>query len=220
MKRMAVLILVALWLTPALAAAEPLDDLLSGIAARYGKVKNLVVDFEQIAKIKQLGNREKKATGVIRFARPDKMRWEYHSAPAKQIITDGSTLVVWYIEEKKAYLTTAGGHYNVGLPMQILAGEVDVKTQYTPELLADDAQGRAQIKLTPRKSMGFMYLLLHVKRDGFFVGQIDTVDAYGNVTNIIMKNPRFNVTLPPGIFSYAPKPGVEIVDAPLMPEGM
>jgi outer membrane lipoprotein carrier protein len=172
------------------------------------------VDFEQAMTVKQMGNREQKANGVIYFARPNKMRWVYQSAPSKEIITDGVSLVLYYVEEKKAYLTKSAGGYNITQPMAILAGQVDVKTQYAPELLNDE-NGLARLKLVPRKPIGVDHLVLHVNRQGFLVERIDTVDAYGNVTRISLRNPRFNTGLSSGMFSFTPKPGVEIVDAPI-----
>ncbi|NLH49809.1 MAG: outer membrane lipoprotein carrier protein LolA [Myxococcales bacterium] len=208
-----ILLLLAALLAPA--AADPLTDLIGGIQARYGKAKDLTVDFVQTTVVKQLGNREKRADGVIYLARPDKMRWVYKTAPAKEIITDGTSLVILYVEEKKAYLSKSQGGYNIALPMSILSGEVDVKTQYTPELLPDEG-GKARLKLTPKKPLGFNYLVLHINRQGFLVERIDTVDAYGNLNKIELKNPRFNTGLSTGLFSYAPKPGIEIIDAPMM----
>lgn len=210
-----VFILLFFLVLAAPAAADPLTDLVGGIQARYGKAKDLTVDFAQTTTVKQLGNREKRADGIIYFARPDKMKWVYKTAPAKEILTDGSSLVILYVEEKKAYLSKSQGGYNIALPMSILSGNVDVKTQYTPELLPDEG-GKARLKLTPKKPLGFTYLVLSIDKQGFLVERIDTVDAYGNVTKIQLKNPRFNTGLSHGMFTYTPKPGVEIIDAPMM----
>jgi outer membrane lipoprotein carrier protein len=195
------------------AQADDLDKLIAGIQSRYAKTKDLTVDFEQTMSVKQMGNREQKANGVIYLARPNKMRWVYKSAPAKEIITDGASLVTYYVDEKKAYLAKPGAAFNVGLPMAILAGEVNIKSQYTPELAADE-NGRARVKLTPKTSLGFAYLVLSVERQGFLIDRIDVIDAYGNANKIELKNPRFNTKLPEGTFTFTPKPGVEIVDMP------
>ncbi len=199
------------------AAADPIGDLIGGVAARYGQAKNMMIDFEQVAIVKQLGGREKKANGTIYFARPNKIRWVYKSAPAKEIISDGTSLVVYYVEEKKAYLDKAGRAFNISEPVKLLTGEIDVKTLYAAELLGEE-DGAARLKLTPKKAMGFAYLVLHINKQGFFVQRVDTVDAYGNLTKLYLKNPRFNTKLPAGTFVFTPREGVEIIDAPMMDE--
>ncbi|MDP8224195.1 MAG: outer membrane lipoprotein carrier protein LolA [Candidatus Lernaella stagnicola] len=195
--------------------ALDLNGVLAGVKARYSKAKDLTVDFEQVAKIKQLGNREKKAHGTIYLARPDKMRWVYKSPPVKEIITDGASLVIYYADEKKAYLDMAGKTFNVAEPIKILSGDIDLKHKYEAELLPEE-DGRARIKLTPRRPMGFAHLVLHIEPKTFYVRRVDTVDAYGNVTRISLSTPRFNVNLPESTFVYTPQEGVEIIDAPMM----
>jgi outer membrane lipoprotein carrier protein len=202
-------------LCPALAWGDEVATLIAGIQGKYGKAKDLTVDFEQVVVVKQMGNREQRASGTIYFARPNKMRWVYKSSPAKEIISDGTSLVLYYVEEKKAYLRKTAGNYNIGLPMAVLAGDVDVKTQYTPELLADE-NGVARLKLTPKKPLGFDYLVLRVNRQTSLVEGAETVDAYGNVTKLTLKNPRFNGGLASGLFTFTPKPGVEVIDSPMM----
>jgi outer membrane lipoprotein carrier protein len=197
----------------ATSAADDVATLIAGIQGRYGKAKDLTVDFEQTGTVKQMGAHVQKASGVIYFARPNKMRWVYKSAPAKEIVTDGGSLVIYYADEGKAYLKKAGGEFNVGLPMAVLAGNVDVKTQWTPELLADE-DGRARLKLTPKTPMGFAYLTLSINRQSFLIERLETVDAYGNVTKTALKNPRFNTKLPESTFTFVPKEGVEIIDMP------
>lgn len=215
MRRFIAFSILAMLLLPAAAWAAPtIDEVVAGIAARYGQAKNLTVDFEQVAVVKQLGNREQRASGTITFAQPEKMRWSYTSAPAKEIITDGTSLVVHYVSEKKAYLSKSKGSFNIGLPMAILSGRMDVKEQYTPEMLSEE-NGRIRLKLTPKQPLGVDYLVMHVSKQGFLVEQVETVDAYGNVTKIHLNNPRFNTHVPDSTFVFVPQPGIEIIDAPM-----
>jgi len=204
------LLLFAFLATPA--GADELQQVLDGIQAKYGKAKDLTLDFEQIAVTQQMGGREKRSGGVIYFARPGKMRWDYQTPRVKQIVSDGKTLVVYYEEEAKAYVSKPSGEFDAALPMAILAGEIDLKTQYTAELLEAD-KPYARLKLTPKKPLGFEFLVMWINQDSYLVEKVQTTDAYGNVTTILLKNPRFDTKIPEGRFTFAPPPGVEIIDA-------
>lgn len=203
-----------LWLAllAAPAAADELQSLIDGVQAKYGKVKNLTLDFEQIALVQQMGGREKRSAGVLYFARPGKMRWDYQTPHVKQIISDGKTLVVYYEEEAKAYVSKPSGEFDAALPMAILAGDIDLKTQYSAELL-ETVKPYACLRLTPKKPLGFEFLVLYINSESFLVEKVQTTDAYGNVTTILLKTPRFDTEIPESKFIFTPPAGVEVIDA-------
>jgi len=207
------IIMVCLWALPA--QSGDLEDLINGVRAHYGKAKDLTVDFSQVSLVKQMGGQQRTAAGTIYFARPDKMRWVFKAPNPKEIIADGTNLVMYYVEEKKAFRIQNAANYNVRAPMAVLTGEIDVKDSYQASLL-EDAGGLARIKLEPKKPMGFSYLVLHIQRSAFTVEKIETVDAYGNTTTLTVQNQRFNTKIPPGKFIFVPGPGVEMSDSPAM----
>jgi len=212
--RKVVLIALAL-LLPLAATAGDLEDLIAGVRAHYSKAKDLTVDFEQIATLKTMGGQVRKAYGTIYLKQPDKLRWVYTKPTPKEIISDGNTLVLYYAEEKKAYLSPVKKEFDISTPVSILTGKIDLKKTFTPELL-DDENGLARVKLTPKKPAGYQYLIMHINRNGFSIKAIESVDAYGNVTLIKLSNPRFNTGIPDSRFVFTPIEGVEIIDAPMM----
>jgi len=215
MRKWLIGLLVLALIAPVLVRASDTDDLIAKVRARYGKAKDFTADFEQVTMLVQLGGQKKTATGTLAIARPNKMHWVFKTPTKKEIISDGSSLAIYYVEEKKVYLTSTQGMFDIAMPVRILHGEINVNDVFTPELLPD-ADGRARLKLTPKKPAGYKYMIIHWSREKSLVEILESEDAYGNRTLLTLSNQKFNVGLPDSYFSFTPTPDVQIIDAPMM----
>ncbi len=208
-------LLVLALVLPALVGADSVDNLLGKIRGRYGKAKDFTADFKQVTILVQLGGQKKNASGAMAIARPNKMHWVFQTPTKKEIISDGTSLAVYYADEKKVYLGSVQGVFDINAPARILSGEIDIRDMYTPELMPD-ADGRARLKLTPKKPTSYKYMILHWNQGQSLVEMLETEDTYGNRTVMTLTNQKFNVGLPDSFFVYTPIPGVQIIDAPMM----
>jgi outer membrane lipoprotein carrier protein len=215
MRRWLIPLLVLAFVTPGLVGAGDTENVIAKIRARYGKAKDFTADFDQVTTLVQLGGQKKTATGTLAIARPNKMHWVYKTPTRKEIISDGATLAVYYVDEKKVYLSSTQATYDISTPVRLLSGEVNVSEVFTPELLPD-ADGRARLKLTPKKPAGYKFMILHWSREKQLIDILETEDDYGNRTVMNLSNQKFNVGLPDSYFSYTPIPGVQIIEAPMM----
>lgn len=212
-KRLSICLIIAL-LAASLAVAGELETLTAKVKAHYGEVKDFTTDFAQVTTLRQMGGREKKASGTIYLKRPNKMKWVYKTPTQREIISDGNTLAMYMVEEKKVYLSQTKGPYDITEPMRILSGELEASDRLDSTLLEDEG-GRARIKLTPKQAAAYKHLIVHIGRESNLVEIIESEDAYGNITKLTLSNQRFNTGLTDSLFVYVPQEGVEIIDAPM-----
>ena len=105
--------------------ASDLDAVLKGIRQRYGNAIDLKADFKQETFVKTLGRKQVKQ-GTVMFKQPDKMRWDYSMPDKQRLLTDGFTLWVYQPDEKVVYMRKLDAINSAKVPMQILAGKIDI----------------------------------------------------------------------------------------------
>lgn len=191
-----------------------LDDVLKGIKGRYGSASDLKAKFTQKTMVKTLGRSQSK-TGTVWFKRPNKMRWDYVTPEKQQLITDGSTLWIYQPAEKVVFMRQIDMNNSVVVPMKVLSGEIDAKTQFDVKILKEE-EGNILLELRPKQAAGFEKAVLFVSSKDFNISKIDVFDLYGNVTELILSEVKFNNKLKDSFFIYTPIPGVKVESPPVM----
>jgi len=172
-------------------------------------------DFTQSTMVKTLGRKQTRS-GTVMFKRPDKMRWDYAAPVKQQLITDGYSLWVYQPEEKVVFLRRLDDVNSAKVPMKILAGEIDINSQFVVKLIGEK-DGITSLELRPKKSTaGYEKAILHVSADRFEITRIDIVDLYGNATDLKLTNVKYNNGFKDSEFVYSPIPGVKVESAPVI----
>lgn len=205
--------LIAVFSAPAFCA--DLDEVLKGVKDHYEKITDLKADFVQETFVKTLGKKQFK-NGKVYFKRPDKMRWDYEKPDHQQLLTDGFTLWAYNPEEKVVYMNKLDKQQSAKVPMQVLGGQIDVKKEFDASL-GEIKEGKIQLVIKPKgKGPTYEKAILFLDESAYEVRRIDIVDLYGNVTTLKLTNVTINNQLKDSEFVYTPKPGVEVLSAPVM----
>ena len=81
--------------TPAPAPSEPLPALLRDVEVKYASAQTLTAHFSQV--VQGVVSKQKQTSrGIIKFKRPDKIRWETQEPDANLFISNGVT--AWYYQ--------------------------------------------------------------------------------------------------------------------------
>ena len=186
---------------------------MAAIQARYEGVRDLEARFEQASRAVVLATpgRPSASKGVVRFAKPGKMRWSYEEPEPSLVVSDGQTLWLFDPGRHEAQRMPVGEGYFFGASIQFLLGRGDVLRDFevTPQRCDDEI---AELVLRPRRPESFERLELRADRKSGDLLRTTVVDLLGNVTEVSFSQIRVNLDPPAETFGFEPPPGVEVID--------
>jgi len=190
-----------------------LDEALGALQARYDATRTLKAAFRQTLESPTLAG-ALEARGTVVFEKPNRMRWDYTGPDAQTIVGDGETLWIYQPDLKQVIKTPLRAAFQSSTPVTFLAGLGNVRRDFEPSLVTEDAQ-RWVIRLVPRQSdAGIGTLLLDIRKHDASVAEARITDAAGTVTTIRFEAEERNAAVPAGTFRFTPPPGVDVVTPP------
>jgi outer membrane lipoprotein carrier protein len=185
------------------------DILIQRIEARYGRMRGLAAEFEQV--YTGSGGRVRRESGRLFLARPRRMRWEY---PGKLFIVNGRDVWFFVTADREATHADTGAVSDSRFPFLFLLGQTNLKRAFRSFTIAEgggNAYADARtLRLVPRNDAGDLReLFLDVTTDGRIL-KVKMVDASGALSEISLRNVRENYVAPPDAFKFTPPPGVTI----------
>jgi outer membrane lipoprotein carrier protein len=196
------------------AAAQELDQVVSGLEATYGKVNDLRAEFSQVAHNKSLGQ-DIRADGVVYLKRGGKMRWDYQQPSPQQIVSDGTSLWV-YTPELNQVNKGSAPKALAGPAGSFLAGLGRVRDEFGVRFLnpanKTDAAGRFVLDLTPKAPTPLLTrLVLTVDPKDFIVRQAVLYDQLQNTVTMTFTKVAINPGLADTLFAFTPPAGAAVV---------
>ncbi|MBI3091557.1 MAG: outer membrane lipoprotein chaperone LolA [Candidatus Tectomicrobia bacterium] len=186
--------------------------------ARYQGTESLRADFRQEAYNKALG-RTRTAVGRVVIVKPGKMRWEYAQPDKRLIISDGTTLWLYFPASNQVMIEAAAGQDD--FVRAFLSGEGRLRQDFDLEKVEDSSQTQADeygLQLRPKvPHTTVTRMLLFVDRQGLLVKRVTTFDILGNTTTLFLSNLEVNGDVEAGTFTFQPLAGVEIITSPAAP---
>lgn len=186
------------------------DILIQRIEARYGPMRGLAAEFEQV--YSQPGRAAAlRESGRLFLARPRRMRWEY---PGKLFVVNGRDVWFYVIADREATHADTGAVSDSRFPFLFLLGQTNLRRAFRSITMAEGAD-RANtdsrtLRLVPRNSAGgWRELLLEVMTDGRIL-KVKMLDASGSQSEISLREVRENYVAPPEAFQFSPPPGVTV----------
>ena len=200
------------------AAAQTLDEVVNGVEATYGKIQDLRAEFSQTAHNKSLGQ-DIKAEGTVVLKKGGKMRWDYKTPAAQQIVSDGKWLWV-YTPELNQVNKGEAPKALAGPAGSFLAGLGKVRESFNVRFLNPanklDAQGRPVLDLAPKQPSPLLTrLVLAVDPKDFVVRQAVLYDQFQNTVTMAFTKITTNSGLPDTLYAFTPPKGAAVV--PLEP---
>lgn len=191
---------------PVALAASPaearLDRYLSGAGTLRAEFRQEVADAS--------GRVRERAEGTLTLQKPGRFRWDYREPAGQLLVSDGETL--WLYDEELQQVTVRRVSQTLSTtPAMLLSGEGRVGEAFEVTDEADSG-GLDWIALTPRRQDTDFRRVRLALRGGELV-RMELADRLGQVTSIDFSRIERNPALPPGLFTFEPPAGVDVVRA-------
>jgi outer membrane lipoprotein carrier protein len=186
------------------------DQLVREIESRYGQMRGLAAEFEQVYSAP--GMRERRERGRLVLQRPRRMRWEYDPKPGKLFIVNGRDVWFYVPADREATHADANNVSDARFPFLFLLGQTNLRREFRSiTLLENDAQAETRtLRLIPHgASTGLREVILEVYADGRIV-RVKMTDETAAVSEVTLTNVRENYIAPADAFEFRPPPGVTV----------
>lgn len=188
-------------------------DLLTKVQERYRAVKSYSAEFLQSSFLSALEVSEA-SSGSLKFAKPGRMRWEYRTPDKQLFITDADTLWLYQEEDKQVLIDKFSTAFISDLPVSFLVGLGDLKRDFTPLKVCENADGIV-LELLPKgkdKEQGLERLKLLVSPSSYLPTGASIVDLSGNTTSFLFTAIKTDLALNDETFKARFPSGVDIID--------
>jgi outer membrane lipoprotein carrier protein len=191
-------------------AAGELDLLVRRIESRYGRMRGLAAEFEQVYNAP--GARERRERGRLFLQRPRRMRWEYDPKPGKLFIVNGRDVWFYIPADREAIHAQTSAVSDARFPFLFLLGQTNLRREFRSVKLVsqDSASDLRVLRLTPRRNAyGLREILMEVFTDGR-ISKVKLLEESGAVSEVVLTNVRENFTAAADAFEFRPPPGVTV----------
>ena len=203
---------------PSLASATGAEDgtgLLKQVAAKYASVKTLSARFRQEVPLQNVGV-VRKASGMVYFQRPLRMRWDYRVPKEQLFLADGKFFYFRPPDSPQVYryridAKTVGGR----IPLLLLFGESDITEYFRVEEASPLKGGReTALRMVPKGdgAPDVKRVDLVVDDADLAIRQIHLYDRMGGSNHLYLDDIVINPILPPDMFRFRKPQGVDVVD--------
>lgn len=178
------------------------------IQTYYIGAGNFSVQFTQNYHSK-ITKRVKVSKGMVDFAKPMKMRWDYTEPERSSFITDGQSLWLVHWLEKDIKFNKNLKSSDLESSLAFLWGGDNIIERYAITKLdlpmvegIIKAEGRVVLELLPREKSQFDVLYLLVDPKTHRIAEVALVDLLGNLNHLVFTLPKLQQTFPKGHFSF------------------
>lgn len=202
---------------PAKAAGEGCPDagtIVKKLQERYDETKAFKAEFRQETRVASVGVSDV-ADGTVVFKKPGKMRWDFQTPQAQQIVSDGTTLWIHQPADRQVLKMPFRSGFVSTTPVSFLLGVGRITDQFRPEA---DPRGctatRLYVRLTAKSNEELGGLAFGVERASFDIVEAAVTDPIGNVTTLTFSNIARNVDIPDATFQFVVPPGSDVLTPP------
>ena len=187
-------------------------QLVQRIETRYGHMRGLAADFEQV--YRGPGARERRERGRLFLQRPRRMRWEYDPKPGKLFIVNGRDVWFYSPADREATHALTNNVSDARFPFLFLLGQTNLRRDFRSITFADQQGagdvGARVLRLIPAASVGGLReIYLTVIPDGQII-KLNLVDETGATSEVSLINTSENFIAPASAFEFHTPTGVTI----------
>lgn len=181
----------------------------SRLNAALKRLDNLTAEFKQTVL-----DRDKRvieqSSGNVAIQRPGKFSWIYTSPYEQQIIADGSELWVYDVDLDQVTVKPMESGL-AAAPIMILMKQQDIGVDF---VIREVGQRKFLywVSLDP-KTKDMEYSKVFIGLENGVVKAMELRDSFGQSTQIVFENLRFNVVHDPATFRFIPPAGVDVFGA-------
>jgi outer membrane lipoprotein carrier protein len=212
----AILILAVMSLAPP-GAAEPAPDpadIMVRVQEKYDQGGSFKTWFHQETRQAAAAQGEK-ASGVMFFQKPSRMRWQYENPPdqKKEVISDGRQVWIYIPEDALAMVYPLNQVLRSDLVLRFFSGIGAVPRDFHLFWQRPPAAGpNYVIRLEPRQPQAELKrLILTINPLTYLVENLEFSNALGEETRFAFSRTTLGVKLAPSFFTFIPPPGVQVI---------
>ncbi|MEA3546772.1 MAG: outer membrane lipoprotein carrier protein LolA [Thermodesulfobacteriota bacterium] len=179
----------------------------------YNQTTSIVADFKQTSSI-PMSRRQRKGSGSLVIQKPGLMRWDYRLPEEQVLVSDGTTISMYFAENKQMIVMPAKDYLKSDITYAFFSGSGDILRDFEilPPEKTDLDPHFHQIKLIPKKNHPQVgSLTVSVDRESFLIKRLVIVDHFDSVTDLLFVNLKVNEHKPAEFFFFTPPPGTEII---------
>ena len=195
-------------------ADSKLQQLLQSVEARYNRAQSLKLDFSETYTAP--GHPVQTESGTLLLRKPGRMRWDYSSPAGKLYVSDGKDVYLYTPGDHTAEKSKLKESEDMRAPLAFLLGKLNFAKEFKsfstrPEGGADG--GATWITAWP-KSQNLMYTQVEflAAPDGS-IRRVNVTGQDHSKLDFTFSNEKMNAPAPPGLFTFHPPAGVEVVDS-------
>lgn len=186
------------------------SEVAKGIQGRYEKINDLKANFVQKVRYRTIG-REQKDTGVVKFKKPDKMKWEYSSG--ELVVCDGKKIWFYMPDESKVMTADLKTAFSTDTPLNFLSGMGKLTEDFNIGMKSSE-KDVVCLKLDPKVPIeNLKELVICADKKEFLVRTSTVVDNLGNETHIEFIDIEVNKKIGDKEFEFKIPEGVEVIES-------
>jgi outer membrane lipoprotein carrier protein len=195
--------------------AEAGDALLRKVGDRYAAARTFSARFRQEIPLQNLGI-VRKASGMLYFGRPLKMRWDYQAPEAQLFLADGAHFYFRpagspEVIRRKMEEKSLGGK----IPLLLLFGKGEITGMFrVVETSLRKGGEEVVLRLLPRgdgaPEVRRVDLVVGTRDD--LIREVHLFDRLGGENHLYLTDTELDPPLPPDLFRFRKPPGVSVVD--------
>ena len=206
-------LLVWSWPATSQPAPDP-SEVMAKVQKKYDQAGSFKTWFRQ--ETRAPGARQgDKASGVMYFQKPSRMRWDYQSPPdqKKEVISDGRQVWIYIPDDALVLVYPLNQVMRSDLVLRFFSGIGDVQNDFQISWERPPEPGANYvIKLVPfQRQAELQRLILTIDPFTHLVKNLEFSNALGEVTRFDFSGTLLGVNKPPQFFTFIPPPGVQVV---------
>jgi outer membrane lipoprotein carrier protein len=199
---------------PAAGACPDPATIVKKLQERYDTTRTFHAKVRQEMKVASLGVSDV-SDGTVVFKKPGKMRWDFTTPRAQQIVSDGTTLWIYQPDERQVLKAPFRAAFVSTTPVSFLLGVGRITDDFRPEA---DPRGctdaRLYVSLKAKSSEDVGALAFGVDRATFDIVEAAVTDPLGNVTTLTFSEIVRNGEEPDATFELEVPAGVDVITPP------
>lgn len=181
---------------------------------RYDETRTFHAKVRQEMKVASLGVSDVMDGSVV-FKKPGKMRWDFTTPRAQQIVSDGATLWVYQPDDRQVLKAPFRAAFVSTTPVSFLLGVGRITDEFRPDA---DPRGcnaaRLYVSLKSKTNQDVGALAFGVDRTTYDIVEAAVTDPLGNVTTLTFSDIVRNGDEPDATFAFTIPAGVDVITPP------
>jgi outer membrane lipoprotein carrier protein len=195
------------------APAPNVQQAVQNVQGFYNQSTTFTSDFQQKFWVKAY-NQEKASHGHVTFSKPGKMDWVYDDPAGNRVVSDGQVIKVYEATNKQMYEQPIDkSQYPAAL--SFLTGTGKLADSFDFEIFDGNQMkfpGGYVLVGTPKQATpAYSKVLFYVDAATSQVRRVMIIDGQGNRNRFDFVNPKINVPVGAGEFTFTPPPGTSVI---------